>query len=152
MMPSTADRVPSSTARHVTERIRAETEANVARYGTAGPEAIERRLEELDREWDIERCVEAMAPTFSLLGLGLGLTVNRRWLALPLVVQGFLLQHAVQGWCPPVALLRRRGVRTSMEIAEERNALKALRGDYRDIPGNGSDVGAASRALRAAES
>jgi hypothetical protein len=72
-------------------------------------------------------------------------------LALPLVVQGFLLQHAVQGWCPPVALLRRRGVRTSMEIAEERNALKALRGDYRDIPGNGSDVGAASRALRAAE-
>jgi hypothetical protein len=39
-----------------------------------------------------------------------------------------------------------------MEIAEERNALKALRGDYRDIPGNGSDVGAASRALRAAES
>ena len=28
MMPSTAARVPSSTARHVTERIRAETVAN----------------------------------------------------------------------------------------------------------------------------
>lgn len=152
MAPSTANRVPSNTARHVNERIRARTEDNVARYAAAGPEAIDRRLRELDREWDIERAVEAMAPSFSLLGLALGLTVSRKWFALPLVVQGFLLQHAVQGWCPPVALLRRRGVRTAMEIAEERNALKALRGDYRDIPASAGDVGSAMRALRAAES
>jgi hypothetical protein len=35
-------------------------------------------VEELDREWDIERCVEMMAPTFTLLGMTLGLTVNRK--------------------------------------------------------------------------
>jgi hypothetical protein len=33
---------------------------------------------------------------------------------------GFLLQHALQGWCPPVPLLRQLGFRTSYEIEEER--------------------------------
>lgn len=45
----------------------------------------------------------------------------------------FLLMHAVQGWCPPIPVLRRFGVRTTFEIDRERNALKALRGDYREM-------------------
>jgi hypothetical protein len=36
-------------------------------------------------------------------------------------------------------VLRRRGVRTRHEIDIERNALKALRGDYSDRPGLKSD-------------
>ena len=43
---------------------------------------------------------------------------------------GFLLQHALQGWCPPVPVFRRLGVRTTAEIDRERYALKALRGDF----------------------
>jgi hypothetical protein len=74
-----------------------------------------------------------MAPSITLLGIGLGLTHHRNWFALPILVQSFFLQHALQGWCPPVPLLRRLGVRTASEIDHERNALKALRGDY-DIP------------------
>ena len=50
---------------------------------------------------------------------------SRRWLWLPGFVTAFLFQHAVQGWCPPVPLLRRLGVRTAREIELERSALKA---------------------------
>src|SRR5436305_766385 len=134
MIPSTLERVSVNTAEEINERIRRQTEANVARYASAGPQAIDRRLEELDREWDIERCVETMAPAFTLLGMTLGLTVNRKWFVLPFVVQGFFLQHALQGWCPPIPVLRRLGVRTQAEIDQERYALKALRGDFRDVP------------------
>jgi hypothetical protein len=41
------------------------------------------------------------------------------------VVGTFLLQHALQGWCPPVPILRRLGYRTAREIFEERLALLA---------------------------
>lgn len=102
------------------------------RYAAAGPGAIERRLEELDREWAIERTLEANASSIALLGLGLGTFVDRRFYLLPAAVAGFLLQHALQGWCPPVPLFRSLDVRTASEIAEERYALKILRGDFRD--------------------
>jgi hypothetical protein len=39
---------------------------------------------------------------------------------------GFMVQHALQGWCPPIALLRRLGVRTAREIEEERCELKRI--------------------------
>ena len=52
---------------------------------------------------------------------------------LPALVTGFLFQHAVQGWCPPVPLFRRMGVRTRPEIDREKFALKALRGDFKDV-------------------
>jgi hypothetical protein len=50
---------------------------------------------------------------------------SRRWLWLPGFVTAFLFQNAVQGWCPPVPLPRRLGVRTAREIELERSALKA---------------------------
>ena len=130
MLPSTVDRVPEHTAEHVNERIRRQMEERVARIAAAGPEAIARRLEELDREWDIERTLEANAATLSVVGAGLALLVDRRFALVPLVVGGFLLQHAVQGWCPPLPLFRRGGVRTQAEIEQERYALKAIRGDF----------------------
>jgi hypothetical protein len=45
---------------------------------------------------------------------------------LPGVVLSFLLQHALQGWCPPLPILRRMGVRTRGEIDQEKYELKAL--------------------------
>lgn len=94
---------------------------------------IEERLRDLDREWDIERAIQANAAGLALLGTTLGLLHDRRWLALPMLVTTFLLQHAVQGWCPPLPILRRMGFRTQPEIARERYAMKALRGDFRDL-------------------
>jgi hypothetical protein len=107
---------------------------------------ISPRLDQLNREWDIERAIEANAASLALAGLALGVLHDRRWLALPALVAGFLLQHALQGWCPPVPVLRSLGFRTADEIGEERTALKAIRGDFnglRDKP---------ERALKAARS
>jgi hypothetical protein len=38
----------------------------------------------------------------------------------------FMGIHATVGWCPPVVVLRRMGVRTKMEIERERRALEAF--------------------------
>lgn len=130
MLPSTVERVPAHTEEAINERIRCQTEKNIEQLRNAGPRAIQQRLEELDREWDIERLLEANAATASLVGLTLGATVDRRWFVFPAIVAGFLLQHALQGWCPPLPVFRRLGIRTSYEIDYERYALKALRGDF----------------------
>ncbi len=134
MIPSTVERVPQHTAEHFNERIRRATEQRVARIAAAGHEALDRRLAELDREWDTERTLEANAATACLVGLTLGATVDKKWFIFPAVVAGFLLQHAVQGWCPPLPVFRRLGFRTQPEIDHERYALKSLRGDFRNLP------------------
>src|SRR5205814_10594665 len=133
MLTATSQRVSANTSGEINAWIRLQTEANLRRVAAGGPAAIQRRLHELDEEWDIERYVETMAPTFTLLGLTLGLTVSRKWFILPIMIQSFFLQHALQGWCPPMPVLRRLGIRTQIEIDHERYALKALRGDFRRL-------------------
>ncbi len=132
MLPTTVSRVPAHSEAAYNEWIRQRTEANIARYQNASRAAIDERLKELDAEWDIERTLEANASTAVLVGLALGATVDRRWFAFPAVVASFLLQHALQGWCPPLPVFRRMGIRTSYEIDYERYALKALRGDFKN--------------------
>jgi hypothetical protein len=132
MLPATTRRVEANTPKHINAKIERDTERRLHRLASH-PDAIDRRLDELDREWDIERVLEANAATIALLGVGLAAGVDRRFLIIPAVVAGFLLQHAVQGWCPPVPFFRRRGVRTATEIDRERYALKALRGDFRHV-------------------
>jgi len=134
MFPKTATRVKQNTPERFNENIHRQTQANIARFGMAGPAAIDKRLCELNAEWDIERYLETMAPTISLIGLYLGANVNRKWLIVPAVVQAFFLQHALQGWCPPLPFLRSMGIRTMEEIEEERVALKAMRGDFKRVP------------------
>jgi hypothetical protein len=146
MLTNTAERVAVNTAPPANAAIEAETERRVRECAAQGVEAINRRLRELDAEWDIERALEANAATAVLVGVGLGTFVHRRFFALPAIVAGFLLQHALQGWCPPVPVFRRLGVRTPREIEEERNALKALRGDFHD----GGEHPSPSSALAAA--
>ena len=153
MLPTTVDRVPNQTSEAANERIRRQTEQRIEQLKQAGPAAIARRLDELDAEWDIERTLEANAATASLIGVTLGATVDRRWFALPAVVGAFLLQHAVQGWCPPLPVFRRLGFRTMSEIDYERYALKALRGDFAEISNHkrSGPQKLAGKALRAAE-
>jgi hypothetical protein len=153
MIPTTVARVPQHTAQSANDAIRRETEQNIARLRHAGPTTIERRLRELDEEWDIERVLEANAATAVLVGTTLGATVNRKFFALPAIVGAFLLQHAVQGWCPPLPVFRRLGFRTASEIDRERFALKALRGDFADVENlnQGNSGRVANAVLRAAE-
>lgn len=128
MFPSTVDRVPANTSEEINEQIRQQTEESIRNYQHAGKARVRQRIQELDEEWDIERTLEANASTLMLTGLALGITVNKKFLAIPVLVSGFLLQHALQGWCPPLPILRRMGIRTSAEIDEEKYALKQMRG------------------------
>jgi hypothetical protein len=129
MHTSEPDRVRASTADAVNQRIDRQIEENVLLYRNESQDQIQRRIWELDREWDIERMLEMMASSFSLTGIALGFTKGRRWFLLPTGVLSFLFMHAVQGWCPPIPILRRLGFRTREEIDRERYALKSIIGE-----------------------
>lgn len=146
-LPPTTTRVERNTSDSANRRIREQIEESIA-YFSEHPHEIDQRLKELDQEWDIERVLEANASTLSVTGVALGALLSRRFLFLPAVVTGFLLQHALQGWCPPIAVFRRRGVRTAKEINQERYALKLLRGDFDGLPDAG-ESGARERARKA---
>ena len=105
----------------------------IADYADASEADLTERIDQLDREWDIERALQTNAAVISLTGIGLGATVDRRWLALPVGVLGFLLLHSTLGWCPPLPALRKAGIRTRGEIDRERFALKFLRGDFAGV-------------------
>lgn len=81
---------------------------------------------------DIERVLELNAASLALGGVLLGIR-NQRWTILSGVVGVFLIQHAIQGWCPPIVLFRALGIRTRKEIDQEKYTLKAVRGDFKDI-------------------
>jgi hypothetical protein len=132
-LPDTAHRIRINTADPVNRRIAEATARRIA-FHARHPDRIGERLAQLDAEGDTERVLEANAATLALSGTLIGLLGDRRFLAVPLVVTGFLLQHALQGWCPPLPVIRRLGVRTAREIETERAALKAMRGDFADLP------------------
>lgn len=120
------DRVRAATSIDSNLRIDVRTAYNISRYKRQDKQVIAARIQQLDREWDIERVLQVNAATLALAGLVLGVKQNRKWLLLPGIVLPFLLQHAVHGWCPPLPLLRRLGVRTRSEIDREKYALKPL--------------------------
>lgn len=150
MTATSATRVPAATSPENNSRINRRTAESVRHYAE-NPQEISRRLEELDREWDIERALETTAASLAFTGSVMAMR-RKSWLLLPAIVTGFLFQHAVQGWCPPLPILRRLGFRTRREIDEERFALKALRGDFGPIgPGAGDSTDTmAAHALQAA--
>jgi len=120
----TADRIRQSSSPDINRRIDVDTAYSISHYKRQNKDIIARRIASLDREWDVERVLEVNAATLAFTGLLLGLTVNRKWLLLPGVVLPFLFQHGVQGWCPPLPVVRRLGVRTRSEIDREKYALK----------------------------
>lgn len=143
-LPTTRDRVPGSTADDINRRIDQEIADNVREATAQG--RLPQRIGELDAEWDIERAIEMNASALAFIGVVLGYFAHPYWLALPALVTAFLFQHALQGWCPPVPVLRRMGFRTSYEIERERQALKAVRGDYAAVATAADKVGAALQA------
>jgi hypothetical protein len=129
MLPTSRSRVPA----HTSKADNAASQRRLARsidHYARNPSKIDARLRELDREWDIERTIELNASTLAVAGILAGAFHDKRWLVLPAAVTAFLLQHAIQGWCPPVPILRKMGFRTVYEIERERRGLKYLRGDF----------------------
>jgi hypothetical protein len=82
-----------------------------------------------------------------LLGLALGIAVDKRFLVLPAFVSTMLVLHATHGWYPLLSLFRRIGVRTQDEIDRERYASRRFAGDFTGLRSPGSP--AAERAAAA---
>lgn len=121
-------------------------------YAQKSPEEITRRIEELDREWDLERVLESHAAALSLTGVMLSALVRRRWLLLPAGVLALMLQHSLMGPGLPAKMLRHLGVRTRREIDAEKYALRMLRGDFDNLKSVNESTHRAIEALRVARS
>jgi hypothetical protein len=121
------DRVRAHGSKRINARMDRLRETNLKRAEEEPRFAVE-RLAKLEREWDIDRTILLSFAGMGSAALLLGLRKNWRW-RFPLTVQiGFLLTHAMIGWCPPAVVLRRLGFRTRQEIEAERMALMAIRG------------------------
>jgi hypothetical protein len=146
-MELNGDRVRAHTAAEVLRRIDGATTERLKHYAAADGPAVERRLRELDQEWDTDRAIELEASAMAITGLLLGMLVRRSLLAIPAVVGGAVLLHALTGRYPLLPAFRRMGVRTGREIEAERYALKALRGDFSDMPAQAGDAAEAGIAV-----
>lgn len=148
MFAKSATRVSSHTDPQINKRIEQQWKERVNALSQGDRTAqINQRLAELDKEWDVERTLQTNFSVLSLVGIGLASRVNKRWAALSVGVPAFMIQHALQGWCPPLAILRRLGIRTAREINDERFALQALRGDFDSVQSS-RDTTAAYEAVK----
>jgi hypothetical protein len=131
------DRVRAHSRQPLNREVDRESRACVEQLASADRTALTEHIATLDREWDVERYLQTNMGIVSLTGLVLGAAVSPRFLLLPGLVFTFFFQHAVQGWCPPLPVFRRMGVRTRREINREKYALKALRGDFEGVGADG---------------
>lgn len=127
------ERVRENTSPTQNDEINKKIIENINEFAGKGHVSISERIKSLDKEWDIERVLELNMSILSLTGIILALTVNIYWMALPVVVLLFFVQHAIQGWCPPIPIFRAFKIRTRPEIDREKYALKALRGDFNTL-------------------
>lgn len=130
MLSETTQRVEINTSPALNQQFDEQLHENLSRYLDADHATIDRRLAELDREWNVERFIETEAPLMIGLGIALGLTRSRKWFGLSAMAAGMVILHGVQGWYPLLPVFRRLGVRSQNEIEEERAALRVLRGDH----------------------
>jgi hypothetical protein len=110
---------------------------NIKEYAKKSSGEISERIRALDREWDIERVLDLNMSALALCGITLSLVFNTYSIVLPMILLLFFIWHAFQGWCPPIPILRFFKVRTRPEIDREKYALKAMRGDFREMANEG---------------
>lgn len=135
--PPARDEIRARTSDAANRRIDRTTRGALAEVA-GSPDAIRRRLAELDEEWTIDR---ALMLNFSIAGALTASLAMRNlssrgrlggWGALFWTQMGFLAHHALRRWCPPMPLFRRLGFRSEQEIAAERATLQAQLAAARD--------------------
>ncbi|MCW5980826.1 MAG: hypothetical protein KIT09_22285 [Bryobacteraceae bacterium] len=142
------DRIRANTWAPVNEWLDRKAELRLRQHAWQNG-GITRRIEELGREWDFERVLQAEASAMGLLGLALSLAVRPAFLVLPGMATAMVLLHALQGWYPLLPLFRRLGIRSQDEIDRERYAMKSLRGDFDELSGETDAARRAEAAWRA---
>lgn len=116
------DRVRRMTPQNINNKIDRKTQRNIRGVESMGSDAVWKRLEELDREWDVDRTLMALFSGLVFMQLVVA-RKSRNWLWGPLIQSPILFMHALTGWCPPTTFLRSVGIRTRKEIEAEREAL-----------------------------
>lgn len=130
-LPTTTHRVADHTCNQVNQDIRNKTIQTIDSLKDSTPDVLNDQIHKLDVEWDTERVLEATAASAILLGSVLGYTKKQNcWFLMTGAAGAFLMQHALQGWCPPLPVIRKMGVRTAEEITHEKTAFKHIRGDF----------------------
>lgn len=136
ILPPTDKRVQDNTDPEVNQEIREQTLCKLNElhgYKRTNNTVLNHCINELGKEWDTERFLEANAATIILISSILGLKKSKAFFFTG-IISFFLLQHALQGWCPPLPVIRKIGIRTAGEISNERMALKMMRGDFSEVP------------------
>jgi len=130
-LPPTTKKAALNTCNRVNQKIRNKTIGCINTFKDSEEEVLSEIIEKLDYEWDTERVLETNAASAILLGSVAGFARKRCcWFLLTGTVGFFLLQHALEGWCPPLPVIRKMGVRTAEEIYHEKTAFKIIRGDF----------------------
>lgn len=146
IFPKTTKKSAMHTCNKVNQTIRNKTVYCIKKYIDSNEVLLSERISKLNFEWDTERVLETNAASIIFLCSVLGFRKKERnCFVLTGIVGFFLLLHALQGWCPPLPIIRRVGVRTAEEIFQEKSALKQIRGDF------SSDVNEADKLLENAE-
>jgi len=130
ILPPTGQRVFLRTDPLCNVDIRNKTVRNLKLYKNCDANEITERIRDLNMEWDTERIIEANAAILTVLFSYLGIKTGRSWFYLTALVGLCLMVHALQGWCPILPFLRKKGIRTENEINNEKMALKILRKDF----------------------
>lgn len=116
------------------ETVDPKVETRLVECAIEGSPAIETRLEELDHEWSRNRVLEAIVAATALIGLALAYFVSP-WGFMVVAIAGLiLLQHALTRQSVLNSLLRFFGWRSTVAREQERSMLKAIRGDFDDLP------------------
>lgn len=125
-IPPSTSRVRLHTKQESNEKIDQKTQQNIKDYQGASKELLNKRLQQLDREWDTERVQETSAAISILFSTILGFGKRKCWFFLSGIISFFLLLHAIVGWCPTLPLIRCLGIRTPEEIQDEKTHIKSL--------------------------
>lgn len=141
IFPPTTKRVALNTHPNTNKNIRNNTLRRINIYKNSSDKILSDNVDKLNHEWDVERVLELSAAGVILGSTIMGLKTNRKyWFLMSGTVGLFLLQHSLQGWCPPAPLVRKCGIRTSEEINNEKIVYKLLKDDFTNKPSNVEDL------------
>ncbi|WMJ76771.1 MULTISPECIES: YgaP-like transmembrane domain [unclassified Sedimentibacter] len=131
IFPPTTKRIALNTNSATNANIKNNTLRRINIYKNSSDKILSDNIDKLNSEWDIDRIIEVRAASIVLASTIIGLTTNKKyWFMLSGTAGLFLMQHALQGWCPSVPIIRKLGIRTSEEINNEKIVYKMLRDDF----------------------
>jgi len=109
-------------------------EQRLACLADAGPQAIQDRLDQLDREWTAGRATKATLGVMLVVGFALTALLDPWFLILPTIGGFIMLQYLFSRTSWLGKTFREMGFRSGFEVDQEKTALKVLRGDFQHLP------------------